>query len=89
MEVEIEKVKLKWPEYKNIKIYEVMYHILMSENLNDELSAEKLNKANELIQSLKFDEEDKVERSYVYYVKCLYNNVTTKEDCDRSDISEK
>lgn len=89
MEVEIEKVKLKWPEYKNIKIYEAMYHILMSENLNDELSAEKLNKANELIQSLKFDEEDKVERSYVYYVKCLYNNVTTKEDCDWSDISEK
>lgn len=89
MEVEIEKVKLKWPEYKNIKLYEAMYHILMSEKLNDELATEKLNKANELIQSLNFDEEDKVERSYVYYVKCLYNNITTKEECDWSDISEK
>ena len=89
MELEIEKVKLKWPEYKNIKIYEAMYHILMSEKLNDELSAEKLHKANELIQTFNFDEEDKVERSYVYYVKCLYDNITTKEDCEWSDISEK
>ena len=89
MEVEIEKVKLKWPEYKNIKLYEAMYHILMSEQLNDELATEKLNKANELIQSLNFDEENKIERSYVYYVKCLYDNITTKEDCEWSDISEK
>lgn len=88
MEVEIEKVKLKWPEYKNIKLYEAMYHILMSEQLNDELATEKLNKANELIQSLKFDEEDKVERSYVFRVKRLYED-KIGEQYDISEIEEK
>ncbi len=88
MELEIEKVRLKWREYSDIKIYEAMYQILMSEKVNDERAHEKLNKANELIQSFNFDEEDKITRSYVYFVKCLYD-YKTNEDFNVSDISKK
>ena len=84
----IRKIKIKWPDYKNILAYEAVYQILMAEELNDTLRQEKLEIANTIIQSLNYSEKDKFEKSYIFYVKCLYDNAVNDKYCEWSEISE-
>lgn len=84
----IRKIKIKWPEYKNILAYEAVYQILMAEELNETLRLERLEKVNKIIQSLNYDENDKFEKSYIFYAKCLYENTMNDIKCDWYEISE-
>ena len=88
LEKGIRKIKIKWPEYKNILAYEAVHQILMAEELKETFRLERLEKANKIIQSLNYDESDKFEKSYIFYVKCLYENTINDTKCDWSEISE-